>query len=331
MLAIYAVPSEFFYYSLSAGNTITFFSGTTHQVTAYYMLADATVQNKTATKPSISGDANHSKHGNSVNGTYTPQNNKMFTYPFSFFRVATPISEQDFKYENFFNASLQNAIQFRLKTCCNPEPTLLVTPLYYNGDENDYRFALSVASFPRLTIFQSTQTGEIVGKAMKNAAKAIVAIASAASGGSVGAIADTSSLIRGSNTPPLLASASPAISSGGTNDLAPQFAATGLPAANDITFEIDGYRMGLRKETAELFDNFFSRYGYAQNNVAVPNVHARTKWTYVKTRDCRCTVNAPASSLRKINDIMNNGITWWDYRTSVGNYGDFTNAVINVG
>lgn len=314
ILGIYAVPSTFFY-----GSEVMTLEG----ATAYKMAMLADSDTKTINRP----DKLNSSHGNSAGGTYTPKNNKMFTYPFCFFRIASPLNEQDFKYENFFTASLNPTYKFVLKTSCNPEPIILVTPKNYNGEDNDFRYSLSVSGFPMLTVFQSTQSGEIIGNGIKRLAKAVVGgTMMAASGGSGAGVADfaTRTMV-GSNTPPLLSSASPSISGGGSSELAPQFAATGLPAADDVVFEIDGYRMGLRKETAELFDNYLSRYGYAQNKVAVPNVHARGKWTYVKTRDCRCSVNAPASSLRKINDIMNNGITWWDFQTSVGNYGDFTN------
>ena len=320
ILGIYAVPSNFF----TGSESITL-SG----ASAFKMSMLAASGTKTASRPSIAAG---STHGNSAGGTYLPKNNKMFTYPFSYFKLASPLSEQDYKYENFFTQSLTPSYKFVLKSCCNPEPTLLITPKNYNGEENDFRFAMTISGFPTLTVYQSTQSGEIVGKAIKNAIMLSVAAIGSAAGSGVALASDIAKDVGiGTNIAPLLSGGSHAVRSGGTTDLAPQFAATGLPAADDVVFEIDGYRMGLRKEIAELFDNYLSRYGYAQNKIDVPNVHARQKWTYIKTRDCRCTVNAPASSLRKINDIMNNGITWWDFQTSVGSYGNFTNPVHGVG
>lgn len=315
ILAVYAVPSRFF----NGSEAIVL-----NNATVYKMSVNASTDTKTISRPY---KERGSTHGNSSGGTYLPKNNKMFTYPFCFFRVASPINEQDYKYENFFTQSNIPTYKFVLKSACNPEPALLITPKDYNGEDNDFRYSLNITGFPLLTVYQNTQSGEIVGKAIRKLSSALVGGSLiAATGGNAIAIAEMANEgSRGSNTPPIMTSSSPSISSGGTNELAPQFAASGLPAADDVVFEVAGYRMGLRKETAELFDNYLSRYGYAQNKVDVPNVHARGKWTYVKTRDCRCTVNAPASSLKKINDVMNNGITWWDFQTSVGNYGDFTN------
>ena len=319
ILNVYAVPSIFF----DGSETLTL-SG----ATCYKMSMLANTSTKTISRPTLHNGATH---GNSSGGTYTPKNAKMFTYPFYFFRVASPLNEQDYKYENFFTQSLTPTFKFVLKSCCNPEPALLVTPKNYNGEDNDFRYALTVSSFPNLTVFQNSQTGEIVGKAIKNLAALTATGIGMASGNSALVSGIASDVGIGTNTAPMLSGGASVVKGAGTTDLAPQFAASALPSADDVVFEIDGYRMGLRKETAELFDTYLSRYGYAQNKVAVPNVHARQKWTYIKTRDCRCTVNAPSSSLRKINDIMNNGITWWDYQTSVGNYGNFTNPVHGVG
>ena len=320
ILGVYAVPSVFF----DGSETVTLSTATGYKLA---MLASSGT--KTCSRPMVESG---STHGNSAGGTYTPKNNKMFTYPFSYFKIASPLNEQDYKYENFFTQSLTPTYTFTMKSCCNPEPALLISPKNYNGEEYDLRFAMTIAGFPNLTVFQSTQSGEIVGKAIKNAfALSIAALGASVGSGAVLAADIARDVGIGTNTAPLLSGGSQTVRGSGNTDLAPQFAATSLPAADDIVFEVDGYRMGLRKEIAQLFDNYMSRYGYAQNKIDTPNVHARQKWTYIKTRDCRCTVNAPASSLRKINDIMNNGITWWDFQTSVGNYGNFTNPVHGVG
>lgn len=304
LLGIYAVPKRFF-------------TGTGQQLplngaNCYKMSTVATEMPVQVTKPSI---ASASKQGNVSDGQYTPKNNKMFTYPYSFIRIGSPIGEIDLKYELFFG---QNTINFYIKTCCNPEPCLLIRPNDYNGGENDFRNSLLVDGFPSLTLYQSTQTGELIGRAVRLAA---TTMANAMGGGEEGG--SKMGIITSNKEAPLLSGAPSTVKSGNSTSYAAQFAATtGTPA---FTFSVDFYRMGLKKEFAEMFDTYFSRYGYAQNKVAKPNVHARMWWTYIKTRDCRCTVNAPASSLRKINDVMNEGITWWDYRVGIGDYGDFTN------
>ncbi len=303
ILAVYAVPKRYF---TGRGSEITL-----KTAKCYKMQSVAIEIPSQITKPST---ASGSKLGNVSDGQYTPKNNKIFTFPFSFIRIASPIGEIDLKYELFFG---QNTIQFFLKTCCNPEPSILIRPQDYNGGENDFRNSMTIDGFPSLTLYQSTQTGELVGRAIRLAATTMAN----AMGGEEGE--SKMGIITSNKEAPLLSSAPTTIKAGNATAFAAQFAATSGTSA--VTFSIDFYRMGLKKEFAEMFDTYFSRYGYAQNKVAKPNVHARMWWTYIKTRDCRCTVNAPASSLRKINDVMNDGITWWDYRVGIGDYGDFTN------
>jgi len=318
ILSVYAVPSEFF-----ANGTADSLLG------ADCILLGNLAWSDRKSAPRLT-PASH--HGNAQDGLYSDvKNNKMFTYPYSFIRIATPISEQDFKYENFFYSG---DCYFSLRTTCNPEPVVVVFPENYNGEEFDFRYAQTINSFPVLTLYQNNMSGELMGKAVKAGLAALGgAVIGAASGGlNVMEVAQVG-MLHGrdyvKNSAPLLSTTTPSIKGGGSTTFAPFMADTDFPTgAPQFRFRIDGYQMGLRAQTAELVDQYFSRYGYAQNKIDVPNVHARQKWTYVKTRDCKCTVNAPASSLAKINSIMNNGITWWDSSTSVGHYGNFNNPVI---
>lgn len=308
ILAVYAVPKRFF---TGRGDYITLKNAQCKKMQSVSIQIE-----KDLIKPAIERG---STLGCDSDGTYTPKNNKLFTYPFSFLRIASPIGEIDLKYELFFG---QSSIKLFLKTCCNPEPSILIRPENYNGGENDFRNSMLVDGFPSLTLYQSTQTGELIGRAVRLAATSLAnAMGSEGATGSKPKVG----LIASNKEAPLLSGAPTTIKAGNATSFAAQFAATGPSINTQITFSIDIYRMGLKKEFAEMFDTYFSRYGYAQNKVAKPNVHARMWWTYIKTRDCRCTVNAPASALQKINAIMNSGITWWDYRVIVGEYGDFTN------
>ena len=69
-----------------------------------------------------------------------------------------------------------------------------------------------------------------------------------------------------------------------------------------------------------MIDNFFSMYGYAINQLAVPNVKVRPHWTYIKTKNCCITGSITTTDMNKICDIHNNGITYWMNGDEVGNY-----------
>lgn len=91
--------------------------------------------------------------------------------------------------------------------------------------------------------------------------------------------------------------------------------------ANYATLRI-GYELYQNCWSAEglkMADDFMDVYGYATNQVKVPNITGRPYWNYVKTQNSKVTGSCGFDDLEKINSIFNNGITFWhgDY---VGNY-----------
>lgn len=90
------------------------------------------------------------------------------------------------------------------------------------------------------------------------------------------------------------------------------------------------YQKQITAEFARIIDNYFQMYGYAQHKVAMPNIHARTRFTYIKTKGSCITGNAPVWAVSAINKIFDNGITWWNDYVGVGNY-TFANPTIPGG
>ena len=76
----------------------------------------------------------------------------------------------------------------------------------------------------------------------------------------------------------------------------------------------------VRAPFAKLIDDFFTMFGYAQNCLMVPNLHARPHWTYIKTVSCVLTGSIPADDSEFIVNLFNNGITWWMNGDEVGDY-----------
>lgn len=80
------------------------------------------------------------------------------------------------------------------------------------------------------------------------------------------------------------------------------------------------FRRTIRQEYARIIDQYFDRFGYAQHKIDTPNIRARDRWTYVKTIDCHVDGNIPAEAVSAIQQIFDNGITWWADTANVGNY-----------
>lgn len=93
------------------------------------------------------------------------------------------------------------------------------------------------------------------------------------------------------------------------------------------------YDVECSREDAVRIDNFFTRFGYAQNRIMPPNPSARPYYTFLQTAD-DCYTNgssgrANAREQQKINNILQHGVTFW--RSSVSSsdlfkYNDLNNA-----
>ena len=71
---------------------------------------------------------------------------------------------------------------------------------------------------------------------------------------------------------------------------------------------------------AERYDKFLDVYGYAQNTYAIPNLHARNAWTYVKVTELMFDGNCPDEDEVQIRQAFKNGIFWWVYNKEFGNF-----------
>lgn len=90
-----------------------------------------------------------------------------------------------------------------------------------------------------------------------------------------------------------------------------------------------GYRMSVRRDRARQIDNYFQMYGYASNEIKVPFIHSRQKWTYTKTVGCNLmSSKMPTEDMRKVEDIFDAGVRFWSDHSSIGNY-DQSNPVLS--
>ena len=81
------------------------------------------------------------------------------------------------------------------------------------------------------------------------------------------------------------------------------------------------YRYHIKEEYARLIDKYFSMYGYKVNQVGVPDIRSRPKWTFVKTGFCYfASSSVPADAEDQIYSIFNKGITFWRNPSEVGHY-----------
>ena len=80
-------------------------------------------------------------------------------------------------------------------------------------------------------------------------------------------------------------------------------------AANHACFTFK--KMSVRREYAEIIDNYFTQVGYKVNAVKVPNITGRRNWNYVKCIDVNILGDIPQADMNEIKGYFNRGITIW--------------------
>lgn len=229
-------------------------------------------------------------------GNYTPKNNKLRTWPYMFLNVDNNAGNcVTYRYEDFS----ADTLSFDFEGCATPGGSFKIAPSGYKGVLGNYLYGFTPAKIPvcnwSTDLYTNWLTQNGVNMALNTAAN-VVQIASGNVASGVLGIGDTlAQVYQHSLIPPSL--------EGNIN-------------SGDVTFASGmynpiGYAMSIKKEYAEIIDNFFSAYGYKVNNFKTPNVTGRTNWNYVKTINCNIEGEIPQEDIQKIKSIFNNGVTFW--------------------
>lgn len=79
-------------------------------------------------------------------------------------------------------------------------------------------------------------------------------------------------------------------------------------------------------DLVERYDKYLSVYGYKQSVYRSINLHARTKWTFIKTNGLNASGNFPDEDMQIIKQAFDKGIFFWDYTATFGNF-DQSNSI----
>ena len=251
---------------------------------------------------------------------YTPRNMKMYTYPYNFIRIKSPNGEyKDYHFEHFADSS---APRFRIIATGLPKASMSVFPINYNNQIlTPYTDKLTIENYPE-GVFggDSYQLYMHQGRFLDNqaiTASGLSTLGTMAMGDYVGSFIGLRSTISGvmnriAHTSMAEADADRVYGSMESNAGVYQYTQYGYAFVAEV--ERPHYAV------AKMIDDFFTRYGYAQNQIMTVNVHSRKEFSYVKTGDCTITGSVPADDARKICDIYNAGITFWRNPANVGRY-----------
>jgi hypothetical protein len=249
---------------------------------------------------------------------YVPKNNKLFSSPYTVYEATDDCENSQYYYPELFNSSNVNFHVYG-KYIGNPE--IAITPLSYKGETENYSESFVIGNFPMASFASDTYRAWVANNGMQTkinlASSLTLATANLYSGNAIGAFYNATSIasqINGAivayNQPNKLL----------TTDNS-QIIATLLQKVPRIKVKC------LTESYLKQVDDYFTTYGYALNVVAVPNIHARKEFTFIKTKDCVVRGNLPVDAIRTICKCFDSGITWWVNGENVGNY-EVDNSVL---
>lgn len=253
-------------------------------------------------------------------GNYTPKNNKLFTFPYSYMNLTNNNGGNSiFKYEDFNS----NTPTFDVEGIISPSCSIRAIPLNYKKLAKNYNYGLQGAKYPICSWLNDIYTNWLTQQAVNIGINVIgnvgqiisgVALASTGAGalagagsvaGGIGGIANTlGQIYQHSLIPP---QAEGNINGG---DIA--------GADSKLTFTIQN--MQVREEYARVIDGYFSMFGYKVNKLKLPNIRGRANWNYVKTIDINLEGEIPQKDLSVIKDMFNNGVTLWHNPNTMYDY-----------
>ena len=263
------------------------------------------------------------RNGNTLstdNWSHTVRNKKLFTFPFTKICVTDGCgSEQSYQPE-FFEYTSAQTIRFGCALSVNAEPQVQVVPLEYAGQNEAWDKSVKLTNFSTVNYNYDAYTEWVNSQGMTVVLSTVAQALIATLTGGVG-----TALPRGAT----------ALASGGTGILSTMYEKYREPdnvVAGKMSTIPESYgRSKMRvitqcapKNIIEEVDDYFTRYGYAQEKLMVPNLRARKRWTYIKTHDCQIEANLPSDIISSIREKFDKGITFWNINEAGTIVGDYT-------
>lgn len=253
---------------------------------------------------------------------YRPKNRKLLTYPYNFLYCTNLAGvTANFQYE-YFKQDVPGC-NFNISCDMSPNPTAMCVPINYKGIEQNWNEKITMDGFPQCAWATDTykawlaQNGSSTAiTTMGNAFSGVANLLSGNFGGAVGSalsIAQTVAKVKATEALPPQGHGA----AGNSSLIANQ--------VKDFWF----YRCTIREEYARIIDEYFSMFGYATHRVKNPNTGGRNAWNYVETKNAIVKGDVPDYAARKMEDILNNGVTFW-HVNDIGNY-TLDNRIVTPG
>lgn len=245
-------------------------------------------------------------------GTYTPKNNKLFVFPYSYINLTNNNGGNGiYRYEDFSS----NKPTFEISGIITPSCSIHATPLNYKTQSKAYNNGISGAKYPICSWQNDIYTNWLTQQAVNigiDTVKNVGALVVGTATGNVGAVVGGVSGIANTLSQVYQHSLIPPQAEGNVNG-------GDVGSANKkLTFTIQDIQ--IREEMAKCIDQYFSAYGYKVNTYKIPNIEGRVNWNYIKTIECNFEGDIPQQHLQIIRQMFNNGVTLWHNANTMYDY-----------
>lgn len=263
---------------------------------------------------------------------YTPKNNKLFTYPYSYMYVTNNCGgDITYNYEDF-NGQPVFGCDGALCVGCS----IKLYPRNYKKLPVDdsykrilYNYGLNAGKYPTCSWSSDSFTNWITQNAINLATGVIGGGAALAAGlmsggtalAALGLASGGLMSITGSLNQIYQHSAVPEQAQGNTNsgDI--------VTSAKEMGFTL--FNMSIKSQYAKIVDDYFTRFGYKTNLTKIPNINGRAYFNYVQIADSEVIGygEIPNIYMDEINNIFRRGVTIWHNHSSIGNY-NVNNSIV---
>lgn len=293
----------------------------------------------------------------SSSDSHQVKNNKLYTYPYNVLCVYNSEGKENvYQYERF-TPTVGNEAEFKVSGSIGIKSEIACYPVNYKGlngqyGSDNYEEQITMRDFPMCSwttdtfkAYVAQRLSTLPGTLALGGGATMAKAAALPSGGSlvnqymaqypgasmehaVGyASAQTALGIGGAVATGLgvvaLKEVTSAVSAGIAHAITP-YQAHGESSGDIMTLlrakDFWFYRKSVNYENAKIIDDYWTMFGYPDRTVHVPNMNARTRFTYVKTIACKIDCNCTANDANFIEELFNRGIRFWKDHTQIGNY-----------
>lgn len=256
-------------------------------------------------------------------GTYTPSNNKLYTFPYFKLCITNHNGEEvEYAIEDFLE---RDNINFKCYGDISANPSITLYPCDYQGLQHNYDCGISISGFPQCSFnsdsFKLWLAKNQYGVALETAGNIgtiIAGIATTAGTGGAGSAIGVGMIASGASG--VLST----INNVYQASKEPNKARVGASKNNLLTAigfnKFDFYCKRIKEDYARTIDDFFTMYGYQTNKVKVPNISSRPCFNYVQTSDVNILGAIPADDMQRLRNVYNNGVTIWKKDVTMGDY-----------